>query len=97
MAELSSSHDLHPSSGGRFVFERIEPSAAIEYRVQVFLPAGARFDATLAWVEGVAALREHPDNASVPDELIAWARSEVLKLARVLHRDPKPRLSRWRG
>lgn len=97
MAELSSSHDLHPSSGGRFVFERIEPTAAIEYRVQVFLPDHARFDATLAWVEGVAELREHADNASVPAELRAWARDEVLKLARVLHRDPKPRLSRWRG
>lgn len=79
------------------MFERIETAPTVEYRVQVFLPEQASFEATLTWVEGVAELREAAANASLPEAPRAWARAEALKLARVLHRDPKPRLSRWRG
>ncbi|HVI01231.1 MAG TPA: hypothetical protein VM869_21085 [Enhygromyxa sp.] len=31
------------------------------------------------------------------DPELEWAHAEALKLARVLHRDPKPHMIRWRG
>lgn len=95
MSELSSSRDLHPSSGGRFVFEQLD--ATPRYRVTVHLPAGRSVEAELAWVEGQAELRPAIAPATPTDPELAWAQTEALKLARVLHRDPKPRLVRWRG
>jgi hypothetical protein len=80
-----SSADLHPKSGARFTFE----SSGEGYAVAVHLPDGVTLETTLRFdAEGEAALRPPLENA--------WASEEVLKLARVLKRDPKPRLSRWR-
>jgi hypothetical protein len=86
MSELSSSRDLHPDSGARFVFERM--GAELRYHVHVYLPEQR------SWIEGRARVLG-PEPAG--DERLEWARAELLKLARVLHRDPKPRLVRWRG
>jgi hypothetical protein len=81
----ASSKDLHPRSGARFAFERDDDG----YRVVAYLPEGARCEGRLAWEEGAGARIEPPLTP-------AWAHAEALKLARVLHRDPKPRLLRWR-
>jgi hypothetical protein len=91
MSELSSSRDLHPDTGGRFVLERIDQ--ALRYRVHVYLPAQRSWSGELDWVDGRA--RVVPEPAG--DEELEWAHAELLKLARVLHRVPKPRLVRWRG
>ena len=85
----SSGDDLHPATGGRFVFER-EAGDAPRYRVDVFLPARAHVACVLDWdVGGIARLDPEPTDA--------WVLGEITKLARVLHRDPKARLTRWRG
>ncbi len=89
---LSSSRDLHPDGGGRFVFEREGESSS--YRVQIYLPAQRTWSGTLDWVDGQARVNG-PE--STGDDELDWARAELLKLARVLHRDPKQRLVRWRG
>ncbi|MFV8750017.1 hypothetical protein ACNOYE_05675 [Nannocystaceae bacterium ST9] len=92
MNQLSSSRDLHPETGARFVFERVgEPP---RYSVQIYLPGGRGWAGELDWVEGQARV-QGPEAAG--DEALAWALDELIKLARVLHRDPKPRLVRWRG
>ena len=88
-----SSQDLHPAAGARFTFERTEPGT---YRVTVFLPRDeqpARLEASLRWTDdGKAILSDHaPD--PWPGE---WPGEETLKLARVLKKDPKSRLTRWR-
>lgn len=85
----SSSRDLHPSHGGRFVLTRVGSDDAVEYDVAIHLPEGRRLDARLRWIEGQPQL-EPP----LPD---AWAEGETLKLARVLRRTPRPSLMRWRG
>lgn len=92
MSALSSSHDLHPDTGARFVFERIGDE--LRYQVHVYLPAQRSWSGELDWVEGRARVLG-PEPAG--DESLEWAHAELLKLARVLHRDPKPRLVRWRG
>jgi hypothetical protein len=92
MSELSSSRDLHPDSGARFVFERM--GAELRYHVHVYLPEQRSWSGELDWIEGRARVLG-PELAG--DERLEWARAELLKLARVLHRDPKPRLVRWRG
>jgi hypothetical protein len=96
----SSSEDLHPSAGARFVFTR-EASTAMDagadlelarlrYAVAAHLADGRTLSATLSWDErGQARL-----DPGWPD---AWAHEEALKLARVLKTDPKRRLLRWRG
>ncbi len=92
MTELSSSRDLHPEGGGRFVFERVGDE--LRYRVSVYLPEQRSWSGELDWVEGQArVLGSEPEG----DAQLEWARAELLKLARVLHREPKPRLVRWRG
>lgn len=88
-----SSKDLHPSAGARFVFERSE-GEALRYRVHVYLPGERSWSGELSWIDEQARV-EGPDDAA--DEELTWSRQEALKLARVLHRDPKPRLVRWRG
>lgn len=85
----SSAADLHPDTGGRFVFER-EPGEPPRYRVEVFLPAEQRVACALVWDAGGAARLD-------PEPADAWVTGEITKLARVLHRDPKARLTRWRG
>lgn len=85
----SSSADLHPETGGRFVFERRSGDPP-RYRVLVALPARQRFDCDLDW-DPSGALRLDPEPTD------PWIAAELHKLARVLHRDPKARLVRWRG
>lgn len=87
MAE-SSSLDLHPQNGGRFVLERRSEDPP-EYGVVVYLPEGQRLDATLTW-DGPRARLE-------PALADTWAHDEALKLARAVRRGAKPSLSRWRG
>ena len=84
----SSSRDLHPTSGGRFVAHRsrIDP---LEYAVSVYLPEGRRLDTQLCWREGQAVL-----DPGLDDE---WAEAETLKLARVLRRTSRASVTRWRA
>ena len=86
-----SSRDLHPSAGARFVFDR--EGDAPSYRLEVFLPEGRRASAALGWdVDGKAVFAWE----LAPQEEDAWVRDGAGKLARVLKRDPKAKLSRWR-
>jgi hypothetical protein len=87
----SSSRDLHPSHGGRFVLTRIGAGMddALEYDVAIHLPEGRRLDARLRWLDGQPRLEP-----ALPD---AWAEAETLKLARILRRTPRASLMRWRG
>lgn len=85
----SSSRDLHPAHGGRFVLTRIGSDDALEYGVAIHLPEGRRLDTRLRWVDGQPQLEP-----VLPD---AWAEAETLKLARVLRRTPRASLTRWRG
>lgn len=83
-----SSHDLHPRHGARLVFTR-EDGEAPRYRVEVFLPEAVRVESVLSWDDGGApALDPVVDDAAV--------REQIFKLARVLKRTPKARLTRWR-
>ncbi len=87
-----SSRDLHPTTGARFAFDRLaEPEP--RYEVTIYLPEARRWQGTLAWRAGCAELEPEPGD----DEQLRWAHAEALKLARVLHRDPKPHMLRWRG
>lgn len=86
----SSSRDLHPTHGGRFVLTRVGTGdAPLEYAVAIHLPGGRRLDARLRWVSDQPRLE--------PALGDPWAEAEVLKLARVLRRTPRPSLTRWRG
>jgi hypothetical protein len=84
-----SSDDLHPRHGGRFVLTR-RGGDGPTYSVEVHLPGGVSLHATLSWSDAGPPVLEPP----LPD---AWAHGEVLKLARVLRKNPRERLSRWRG
>lgn len=79
-----------PEYGARFVFTREGETTPAVYRVEVFLADEPSVTTVLRWDD---ATRPHLD-PPLADE---WARDETLKLARVLHKDPKPRLTRWRG
>ena len=81
----SSSDDLHPETGARFVLTR----EGEHYRVEVFLPGGRALHCLLVWDEQGHARLDPPLQH-------AAAHEEALKLARVLRRSPKARLSRWR-
>lgn len=98
-----SSRDLHPATGARFAFDRVDSTlelgAAPVYAVRVYLPEGRGWAATLAWDDGQATLApvaEQPEPGPTAEEQ-AWVEAEALKLARVLHRDPRPHMLRWRG
>jgi hypothetical protein len=84
-----SSDDLHPRHGGRFVLSRHEHVEPPAYTVEVFLPKGITLHSTLTWTDAGPASLDPP----LTD---AWAQAEVLKLARVLRKNPRDRLSRWR-
>ncbi|MCA9650704.1 MAG: hypothetical protein H6712_19505 [Myxococcales bacterium] len=84
----SSSRDLHPTNGGRFVLTRAHEEPP-EYEVVIHLPAGQRLDTRLRWEDGQAVLDPQLDDP--------WAEAETLKLARVLRRTPRASLTRWRG
>ena len=98
MSTSLSSRDLHPRTGARFVFER-DPSdgddAAPRYAVAIYLPGTELTRARLAWVDGTAQV--DPEDASTWGAAPEWARAEVIKLARVLHRSPRAHMVRWRG
>lgn len=97
MDGAASSQDLHPKTGGRFVFTR-EPGEQLNYRVTAYLPQGREVQAELSWCEGQAVLELGPATPEpIGDELLSWVREHMLKLARVLRRTPKQRLVRWRG
>lgn len=83
----SSSQDLHPRHGARFVARRIAEDP-LEYEVDALLPDEIRLTTRLRWADGRATLE--------PAWADAWAVDEVLKLARVLKRTKKARDVRWR-
>jgi hypothetical protein len=85
---ISTSDDLHPETGGRFVFER-EQEQPPRYRLRVYLPAGESLASAVSWQESRACFE--------PPLPPGWAADEAIKLARVLHRDPQRKLVRWRG
>lgn len=90
-----SSRDLHPTTGARFAFDRIASAPEPAYDVVIYLPAERTWSGSLRWIDDRAVLEPAP--TSDDDEPIRWAHAEALKLARVLHRDPRPHLLRWRG
>lgn len=86
---MTSSGELHPVSGARFVCERLAgPSPA--YAVAVYAAGGATHRAELRWDADGQAEATPP----CPDP---WAQAELLKLARVLKHSQQQRLTRWRG
>lgn len=79
----ASSQDLHPKTGARYVFESQGDG---RYAVTVYRPEG----------EKQAAVLTLDPEALEPEISPSWARAEVLKLARVLRREPREKLVRWR-
>ena len=79
----ASSQNLHPKAGARYVFEARDDG---RYAVTVYLPEGAAIESLLTL---------EPE-ALEPPVAPAWAHDEVLKLARVLRREPRAKLVRWR-
>ncbi|MEM6992335.1 MAG: hypothetical protein AAF721_17620 [Myxococcota bacterium] len=94
MTGISSSDDLHPRSGARFVFERDTSAPDPQYAVSIYLADRRTITTTLGWTEGRAHLGDAGEDA---DEVVAWARGEALKLARALRASGQSRLTRWRG
>lgn len=88
MTPPTSSLDLHPAHGARFVATRQGEGSPLRYLVEVFLPGGVRLSADLHWADGVARLSTSWDDT--------WAAGEALKLARVLKRTEKATITRWR-
>lgn len=84
---LASSENLHPTHGARFVLVR-EDDAGSAYAVAVYLADKTTLSSTLRLREGTAVCDPPFDDERV--------QAETLKLARVLKRTPKPRLTRWR-
>ncbi len=68
----------------------MDDAGAVRYRLDVYLPERGHLHTVLGWDASGGASFEPPLADS-------WAQSEAIKLARVLHRDPKQRLTRWRG
>jgi hypothetical protein len=87
----STSGDLHPRHGGRFVFVRCTDEPLV-YSVEVFLPAGVRLEGRVAFIDGNTTV-----DPAWPEVHGAWATEETLKLARVLKRTRPERIVRWRG
>ncbi len=86
---MSSSQELHPPTGARFVCERTDDPELV-YRVAVHVAGGHTHLAELRWDAAGQAVAAPP----CPD---AWAQTELLKLARVLKHSQQARLTRWRG
>ena len=94
----SSSNDLHPQSGARFVFVRDDGGAATpQYRVTIHLAGGRTIEGRLEWREGRGTLDDDLDVSAGEDAMVDWARAEALKLARAVRASGQPRLTRWRG
>ena len=85
---MLSRQDLHPKHGARFVFTR-EGEDDPRYRVEVYLPQARLLQTQLSWDdEGKPQVVPGLDDDAVVEQLY--------KLARVLKRSPKARLTRWR-
>lgn len=89
VADVPSSHELHPVAGARFVCERVEGQALV-YRVVVYVAGGLTHHAELRWDAAGHA-------SAAPECADAWVQAELLKLARVLKHSQQGRLTRWRG
>jgi len=87
-----SSRNLHPKTGARFAFDRIAPAPV--YELRIYLPEGRTWLGSLRWVDDRAELEPAP---TPDDPELVWAHDEALKLARILRRDPRQHLLRWRG
>ena len=84
----SSSSDLHPTSGGRFVFEQMREEPT-HYDVGVYLPAGVELHGKIRFAEdGESTIEIETDDP--------WVREQVEKLVRVLRRTKQQRIVRWR-
>ncbi|MEE9382322.1 MAG: hypothetical protein V3V08_02790 [Nannocystaceae bacterium] len=85
----SSSRNLHPRQGARLVFARFEEDGELGYQVEIFLPGGRCASTSLRW---------DARGAPLLDPLLVDLQVEtaVTKLARVLRREPRARLVRWR-
>lgn len=90
-----SSRDLHPQTGARFVFDRLASEPEPAFAIVIYLPEARRWTGTLRWLDGRATLE--PSDSVKENPELEWAHAEALKLARVLHRDPKQHMVRWRG
>lgn len=83
-----SSEALHPRFGARFLFELREQNP-LRYDLSVYLAGGETYRGSLGWdPQGQAELCGLDSGG--------WWREEALKLARVLRRQAKPSLLRWR-
>jgi len=71
------------------VLTRVGEGEPLEYEVAIHLPEGRRLETRLRWIDGQPQL-----DPPLPD---VWAEAEMLKLARVVRRTPRPSLMRWRG
>lgn len=87
MSAVTSSQEMHPVSGARFVCERGEAGV---YQFVVYVAGGATHRGELRWDAEGRAVAE----PEVPE---AWVQAEILKLARVLKHGQQARLIRWRG
>ena len=86
---MSSSQELHPVAGARFICERTEAPTP-SYRISIHVAGGVTHHAELSWdADGQVQV--------VPVVADAWAQSELIKLARVLKHSQQQRLTRWRG
>jgi hypothetical protein len=92
-----SSRDLHPKTGARFVFDRRATEPEPTYDLTIYLPEGRQWSGSLRWIHTDPGGRAVLEPAAPDDHELAWAHAEALKLARVLHRDPRPQMVRWRG
>jgi|GEM_PF-1122536 len=93
----SSSDDLHPRSGARFVFVRDESAQDPQYRVAIHLAGGRTIEGRLEWRDGRGTLDDDIDVGPGEDAMVDWARTEALKLARAVRASGQARLTRWRG
>ena len=82
---MASSKDLRPRNGARFVFIRAQDGYAVTIHLR-----DAEIQARLSWDDAGASRLD-------PEPTPEWIAVEAHKLARVLHRDPRPSMTRWRG
>lgn len=86
-----SSNNLHPKHGARFVLVREGET----YSVSVYTGTEHRDPPEV--IETTLRFDERGHATLAPDLSDSWIREETLKLARVLKRGDKRRLTRWRA
>lgn len=64
------------------------------YRVDIYMPEARHAGGELRWEDSGEARLDLADPAPADED--AWVVEGALKLARVLKRDPKARIIRWR-